>query len=369
MDGADIIIGWRAALIFAVCLPVFISAIILLFRRSEKRANRFLALALLAAVWAMGPQIIGFANGYSVWPGLTFFPFNTEMLIAPLIYLHAFTLMKTSKLGWRKFLLLPGVIALLYYLCAFLTLGDYQNKWAYSREVHTPYVYPIILAMTVFLASLCFVFTIRLIRQYRSFLLQTQSAAKDFDPIWLIWMFGLLGFAGLTWMCLGVISLVNPGISYVAAYPFQLISMIAFAAIGFLAISRINEIFPKINNTVSTALSNFKEKDWEAEGLSLFKTVKSEKWYLEPRLSIRDVASRMRTNETYISRALNKGLGQSFNRFINELRIDHAKAEIQTGKQSFLTIALDSGFNSKATFNRVFRDIVGKTPSAFKKSV
>lgn len=369
MDGAEIIIGWRAALIFAVCLPVFISAIILLFRRSEKRANRFLALALLAAVWAMGPQIIGFANGYSVWPGLTFFPFNSEMLIAPFIFLHAFALMKAANFGWRKYLLLPGFTVLLYYLGAFTTLGDYQNKWAFSREVHSPYIYPVSVAVTIFLASLSIVLTIRLIRQYRYFLSQTQSAAQDFDPVWLVWMFGLLGFAGLTWMGLGIISLINPDISYIAAYPFQLVSMIAFAAIGFLAISRINETFPKMDEAVKTTSPDTNEKDWGAEGQALLNTVKTENWYLEPRLSIRDVASRMRTNETYISRALNKGLNQSFNRFINALRVEHAKAEIRRQNSSLLTLALDSGFNSKATFNRVFRDIAGETPSAFKKSV
>jgi len=95
--------------------------------------------------------------------------------------------------------------------------------------------------------------------------------------------------------------------------------------------------------------------------------VLSNAWYLEPRLSIRDVANRMATNETYVSRALNHGIGKSFNRFINELRVEHAKSLIKESSDNFLNIAMDSGFNSKATFNRVFRDISGETPSAFRK--
>ena len=368
MDDAQIIIGWRSALIFAFCLPILISALILMFRRSERRANVFLALALLASVWSMGPQIIGFANAYSVWPGLTFFPFNAELLIPPLIYFHAHALMTKGPLGWRKVLLVPGLLALAYYLIAFLFLGDYQNKWDFSRTVHSPIIQPVIILATLLLSIICLLLTISLIRHYRTFLRETESAARDFDPIWLIRVFGLLGLAGLVWLSLGLISLINPDISYVAAYPFQLIVMMIFAALGFSAIIQINEAYPKITSTQSdTSSQSSGEKDWKTEAEALRHSVQSKDWYLEPRLSIRDVANRMGTNETYVSRALNQGAGKSFNRFINEMRVDHAKSLIETEASNFLNIAMDSGFNSKATFNRVFRDLSGETPSGFKK--
>jgi len=368
MDDAQIVIGWRSALIFAVCLPILISAVILMFRRTERRANIFLGLALIASVWSLGPQIIGFANAYTVWPGLTFFPFNSELLIPPLIYFHAHALMTKEPLGWRKFLLLPGILALLYYLSAYLFLGDYENKWAFTRELHSPIIEPILISVTLIMALTCLWLTISLIRHYRSFLRQTESAARDFDPVWLIWGFGLLALAGMIWFSLGLISLINPDISYRAAYPFQLAVMMIFAALGFSAISRINETFPKIaaaDDGISAPSPS--ERDWKADGQTLTQSVLSNRWFLEPQLSIRDVASRMGTNETYVSRALNLGIGKTFNRFINELRVEHAKALIQSRNDNFLTIAMDSGFNSKATFNRVFRDIAGETPSTFKK--
>lgn len=318
----------------------------------------------------MGPQIIGFANVYSVWPGLTFFPFNAELLIPPLVYFHAHALMTKDPLGWRKVLLIPGTLALLYFLSAFLLLGEYQNKFAFSGTVHSPIIEPIIIIITFIMAIGCLWLTISLIRRYRSFLAETESAAKDFDPIWLIQVFGLLGLAGIVWLSLGLISLLNPDISYVAAYPFQLIVMIIFAALGFSAISQINEAFPKITPVQpEPSMPSNGKRNWTADGDALKQSIYSNTWYLEPRLSIRDVASRMGTNETYVSRALNHGIGKSFNRFINEMRVDHAKALIQTQNGNFLNIAMDSGFNSKATFNRVFRDISGETPSAFKSRV
>jgi len=338
MGDAQIIIGWRSALIFAVCLPILVSAIILLFRRSERRANIYLALALVAGVWSMGPQIIGFANAYSVWPGLTFFPFNAELLIPPLIYFHASALMTGAPLGWRKYLLIPGLVAMGYYLIAFLFLGDYQNKWNFSRSVHSPFIEPVIILVTLIMAMLCLWLTISLIRRYRKFLIENESAARDFDPVWLIWVFGLLGLAGLVWLSLGLVSLLNPDISYVAAYPFQLIVMIIFAALGFAAISQINEAFPKISVIEASPHQAATEKNWAVEGETLKRAVLSNNWHLEPRLSIRDVAARMATNETYVSRALNHGIGKSFNRFINELRVDHAKDLIKENSGNFLNI-------------------------------
>lgn len=370
MDEAQIIIGWRSALIFAVCLPILISALILMFRRSERRANIFLALALIASVWSMGPQIIGFANAYSIWPGLTFFPFNAELLIPPLIYFHAHALMTKDPLGWRKYLMTLGLLALAYYLIAFLFLGNYQNKWDFSRTVHSPIIQPVIILATLLLSIMCLWLTVSLIRRYRAFLRETESAARDFDPIWLIRVFGLLGLAGLVWLSLALISLINPDISYVAAYPFQLVVMMIFAALGFSAIIQINEAYPKITATQSdTSSQSSGDKDWKTEAGTLETSIRAKNWYLEPRLSIRDVASRMGTNETYVSRALNQGAGKSFNRFINEMRVDHAKRLIETEASNFLNIAMDSGFNSKATFNRVFRDLSGETPTVFRKRV
>lgn len=367
MNDAQIIIGWRSALIFSVCLPIVISSIILLFRRHERRANVCLALALIASVWSMGPQIIGFANGYSVWPGLTFFPFNTELIIPPLIYFYAHTLMTKAPLGWHKYLLTPGVLTLLYYLAAFIFLGNYRNKWDFSRAVHSPIIEPIIILVTLIMAVVCLWLTISLISRYRVFLTETESAAKDFDPVWLIWVFGLFGLAGAVWLSLGLLSLINPDMSYVAAYPFQLAVMIVFAALGFAAISQVNEAFPKMVTAGILPVQNGVEKNWGDEGKRLKEAVFSNDWHLEARLSIRDVAARMATNESYVSRALNHGIGKSFNRFINELRVEHAKTLIQSNAGNFLNVAMDSGFNSKATFNRVFRDITGETPSAFKK--
>ncbi len=62
-DLSNINIGWRSALMFAVCLPMIVVAVMLATRRVERAANIFLAGFLLIAVIAQVPQILGFAGG------------------------------------------------------------------------------------------------------------------------------------------------------------------------------------------------------------------------------------------------------------------------------------------------------------------
>lgn len=70
-----------------------------------------------------------------------------------------------------------------------------------------------------------------------------------------------------------------------------------------------------------------------------------------------------------ISQALNSQ-GVTFNDFVNQYRLSHIKAQLanpENQKADIQQLALDSGFNSKATFYRVFKEKVGMTPSEYRK--
>lgn len=350
------------------CLPVLICGLILIFRRTEKPACLYLGLFFLAAILAVGPQIIGYAGFYDRWPGLTYFPlFSTELLLGPLVYLHADRLMRGGALGWRKYLLLPGLLQLIYYTVIFFRWDNHLDKWAYNAKYHAPYILPVENILTVALMGFALFAIYKLIKRYRAFLDATSSQAMDYDPVWLRNLFIGLLLAGGLFASLELISTFIY-VGYDAAFPVQVAAILVLAWIAIESVWRLNKAFPKLSATPSPEAPVSPDKDWAAQAQALRSRVSDEKWYLEPGLTIRDVAARMGSNETYISRALNQGQGESFNTFINGLRINHAKDLIQTQSGSLLTIAFDSGFNSKATFNRVFKIQTGQTPSQFKTS-
>lgn len=364
------LLNWRTVMMAMVCLPIIVCAMVLLIRKMEKPATRYLGLFLIAAVLAVGPQIIGYANFYGVWPGLTYFtPFSTELWLGPLIYLHADQLIRGGPLGWRKFLLVPGIVQTLYYSWAYLGLGDYQSKWDYNGDIHQPYILPIENILTIGLFLFAMIAIWRLVIDYREHLETSHSAALDFDPVWLRNLIIGLSMAGIVFIGLETISTLAD-VSYDAAFPFQVLIMVFVAWIAIDACWRLTKPFPKLSSLTfsKTPETQPDRKDWGDEAQALKTRIDSEAWYLEPGLSIREVASRMGSNESYVSRALNQGLSQSFNQFINGLRIEHARKLIREGQSSMLNIAFDSGFNSKATFNRVFKNHTGQTPSQFKSS-
>ena len=88
--------------------------------------------------------------------------------------------------------------------------------------------------------------------------------------------------------------------------------------------------------------------------------------WLEPELTLAELAHRLHTNTSLLSHVINTGCGQNFNDFVNSYRVAEAERKLQDPRlahYSLVGIALESGFNSKSTFNRVFKKLTGGTPS------
>ncbi|WP_324678015.1 AraC family transcriptional regulator [Hymenobacter sp. GOD-10R] len=98
----------------------------------------------------------------------------------------------------------------------------------------------------------------------------------------------------------------------------------------------------------------------------LLEHMRAKRPYLAPELTLGELATQLRTNTSWLSRVINTGCGQNFNDFINEYRVQEAERKLrdpQLRHYTLLAVALESGFNSKSTFNRVFRKLRGTTPS------
>ena len=365
----EAILNWRTVMIGMIVAVVFLCGLILLLRRVETVAARWFGLFLIFGGLSMGPQVIGYAGAYNAAPWLTFFPlFYTETLIGPLLIAHAHALMRGGPLQWRKWLFAPGFVLSGYYVHAFGFLDggvfDHRPKWAFNDAIHEPFVSPMESVLGIALLAFALVSIWRDRRRYIAFLDRTQSAARDYDPIWLRNLVIAIGMGTVIYAGIEIADAVGE-LSYDAMFPFQVILMAIFAWIGIDATWRLTKPFPKMAGDPEPVCADVAGTDW-ADRLQA--SMVRDQWYLEPRLSIRDVAQRLGTNESYVSRALNAGLGVSFNRYVNGLRIEHAKAAMRETAAPLLQIAMDSGFNSKATFNRVFREMTGQTPSQFRNS-
>ena len=118
--------------------------------------------------------------------------------------------------------------------------------------------------------------------------------------------------------------------------------------------------------------SSLKKADAEIYFHRLQTYMKTEAPYLQPDLSLRQLAEMIDVHPNHLSQLLNEKIGQNFSEFINSFRIEHFKSKAADPSQQHLTIlalAFESGFNSKTVFNTFFKKMEGKTPSKYWKSV
>lgn len=98
--------------------------------------------------------------------------------------------------------------------------------------------------------------------------------------------------------------------------------------------------------------------------------ISENKPYLNPDLSLRDLAKQIDIHPNHLSWLLNNSIGKNFNEFINQYRIEAFKSNAKAQENENLTIeglAYESGFNSKTVFNTYFKRETGLTPRQFLK--
>lgn len=106
---------------------------------------------------------------------------------------------------------------------------------------------------------------------------------------------------------------------------------------------------------------------WDDSLLAKFQNLMvNEQLFLQPSLSLGDVAERLHTNKTYISKLVNNTYNLSFPELLNTLRIDYAEQYLLNHRDARQTeVAKACGFLSASSFNNIFKKITGMTPKVW----
>jgi AraC-like DNA-binding protein len=93
-----------------------------------------------------------------------------------------------------------------------------------------------------------------------------------------------------------------------------------------------------------------------------------EKPYLKSGVNVADVANRLSSNKTYLSRLLNDKLNLNFNQFVNTYRVKEAqKIVAEEGSLTLPELCKRAGFTSMASFTVAFKLNTGMTPGEWCK--
>jgi AraC-like DNA-binding protein len=105
--------------------------------------------------------------------------------------------------------------------------------------------------------------------------------------------------------------------------------------------------------------------------IKLEEIVSNNKRYLDSNISLDQLSEELRLSKSHLSRIINTELKMSFSDYINSLRISETKKLLlnpEFSNYTLVAIGLESGFNSKTTFNTVFKKLTNQTPSQFRKN-
>ena len=91
--------------------------------------------------------------------------------------------------------------------------------------------------------------------------------------------------------------------------------------------------------------------------------------YLDEQITLYKLAKQLELSTHHLSQLINDKCQQNFFDFINGYRIQQVKQRLKSPEfnhQSILNIAYEADFASKSSFNRLFKNATGKTPSQYR---
>lgn len=366
-----------------------ICSFIFLFRTgtTDRYADRFFGILLLLITFRIASWMLGFMGWYDSRDGFStfmfYFPFSNWYFMGP-IALFYFRSVSNSRFTMTRtdwFHLIPGLISIITTLI--ITVTDlvitpfftgqplpYHGHTQGELALNGIPVWSDLLHAGIYISVGAYSWLIfRDFRLYQRYIRQNYSFTDILSMAWFGRFLVALALSVLIWLGFRIWNSLSP-LSYqelwFSFFVWGLISYyLSFAGLLWKKDPSWNlEFSPDWQEPLNTD-----KTDQHPQLISLLQSgMSDQKWYLDPELTLEKLARLMDVSPAAISKALNSGLTVNFNQFVNRFRVRHVQNLIDTGQAtnfSLLGIALDSGFKSKATFNRVFKTETGKTPSSY----
>jgi AraC-like DNA-binding protein len=365
----------RSIICFIAILQGAVFAVLLLNRAARRKstADLWLALLLLLLCSALVTPFIGFANVYDLNQWLTYFPFSVAYSYGVCVWFYTLNLTDSKRRFQPKDLLffLPTFFYLAVRFYLFAQTLDWKDRFDenYGRYWNA-FVFVTELVWNVALLY----FSIRHYRKYRAW---TDENFSDTEKIKFDWLGNFLYIFTSVLILGAVFDFTNSflfRLSYIQFFYFELVLAFAtyyLAIAGYLRSETIELNFTEQQSEAIEAgrKALLTESELEKIKNKLLGLMENDKVFLEPNLTLTDLARKLGVNSTVLSYAINNGFGKNFNDFVNEFRIREVKEKLRDGEAENLTllaVAFDCGFNSKATFNRAFKKFTGVSPKEFQ---
>lgn len=361
-----ILFNVRVLLLVVVISQSLFVAALLWYATHNRRPGRILSVLIVTICLWLVDHFMRMAGIYRQDPDLYFLPIFYSFSFGPLIWFYVQSLINADfRLSKKHFLhFIPVLLQASLYIV--LSCLSYEGKRWYWEHIHQPCTYRIEFDGTWLSLSVYLLLSIRLLKNYQRWAADNFSELSTISLNWLKIILAILFVLCVQWF-IEVILRDGYGIYFNYDYSVELLGIIllVLGIAGWKQSSLLVRYEPAA--TITSAMAN--EYVIDEEILSKIKSaMEDQQLYLHPTLSLQDVALALGVNAKTISRHINAGFDVSFNEFVNRYRVAEVKRRLEAGDLSRLTmvgIANESGFNSKTTFNRIFKELTGQSPKDY----
>jgi len=361
---------------------LFLSSFLFTQEKGKRISNLLLGCFFLAIALNLLDVFLLMAGAYTAYPFLAGWGSCIPLLFGPLLYLYTKSVLKKDFifLAAARFHFLP-------FAALFLATELYmifQSRIAQERLVsdilqhHLPRSVTIVSTL-IFIQFLLYVMaSLQSVATYKKTATQHLSAERQMDVSWL-------SSAIIFFLLVIVITIINGLLAQTALATYYLV-VFNIIILGLL-IFVVNILLKALRRPY---FFSFSQDDFlvakpaaalqmtpgpdrvEKEKIAqdVLKYMQTNRPYLEPELTLEQLAARLSLKPRMLSQSINEILGQNFYDFVNRYRIEEASRLLTNPKDEKITVLevlYEVGFNSKSSFNTLFKKYTGMTPTAFRK--
>jgi AraC-like DNA-binding protein len=370
-----------------------IQGILLALLLYSKKSNHTANVVLAAAIFALSLDVFHSAyiifEYYLDFPHLVGITFAFPFLYGPVFYLYA-KLISSNTIVYNYKLyvhFIPFILVVLYGVF-FVYLENPDFKIALVRgELKNPLPGIFYLDYLKPIHGIIYVsFTVRAVLDFNK---KIKNSFSNIEKINLNWLRHLSIGLSIIWF----IVLLSYVVNVITVKDVEMDHLIYLAAsvliysIGYLSL-RQPQILTQDKQVIETEKTFIQDekigtrKSYQKSGLTstdsinylnkLMQIMETEKPFLNSDLTLQNLSELVSISTHNLSEIINTQLERNFYDFINSYRVKEVQRRLDNNDSdiySILAIALESGFNSKSSFNTTFKKHTNKTPSQYRKQI
>jgi AraC-like DNA-binding protein len=343
--------------------------------KQERLSDALFGCLMMALSFEIWEYMLGFAGIGILWTTLEFLPRTLGFLLPPLAYFYLKSQFNSdfrfrSADIWHT---LPFAVHTVYHVMVYVQGAVFVEYW--KMEVHEKWGINYLEMLVSWTQQLLyFIWSYRLYQAYRQWVPTHFSNVETLSFGWFrTFLFVFLIGNVVSW----AMSLIDLWLHLDFWHNWwdELISVVLIYYLGIEGLTQsqplrlrftVQEDAPAPSSEIPARPEKISEADLADYQARLVAFMERDRLYLDPELSLSQLARHLDTNVSVLSAVINRAFGRNFNDFVNEYRVRAVQEYLQNASASHLSllgIGLECGFNSKSTFNRAFRKVTGVAPS------